>query len=437
MSIERNKVFLTQTIYNYFYQSFFLIVNFLLVPLTIKYLGNAKYGAWILLLSIVSWMNVTDFGLGNGLRNKIAQHYNISNKSITIEYIASAFVSVSLISLIICIVGMTFLLINDLSHLLNQKDTQMIDEIRVSLFIVFVGFCINFILGIYKSIANGIQKSSWNSESQAVNAILLLLFTLLLSKFCETKLIYIALIYVASLTLSNIFLMVRIYHYDKLLIASVHMMNKDRLKDILGIGFDFFVIQVCMIIIFSTDNILITKLFGLEFVTQYSIIDKIFTFGNTAFAILLISIWSAITKAYAENDHKWIQQLVKKMYLFFSFFVIGVFFVGFFLNDIVEIWIGHNMNYSFSIIALFVLYTILSAYGAIFVNVANGLGKIKLQKNLMIIAAIVNIPLSIILGHYYGFGIIGIKLGTLISLIPLWIFVPLNIYKILNTLKEK
>ena len=55
----------------------------------------------------------------------------------------------------------------------------------------------------------------------------------------------------------------------------------------------------------------------------------------------------------------------------------------------------------------------------------------------MIIAAIVNIPLSIILGHYYGFGIIGIKLGTLISLIPLWIFVPLNIYKILNTLKEK
>src|SRR5260221_2928992 len=46
-----------------------LLVNFLSVPLTIGYLGPERYGAWITIGSLLVWLQLADFGLGNGLTN--------------------------------------------------------------------------------------------------------------------------------------------------------------------------------------------------------------------------------------------------------------------------------------------------------------------------------------------------------------------------------
>lgn len=437
MHIERNKVFIKESIFNYIYQFIFISINFILVPITISYLGNIQYGALVLLLSIVSWMNIADFGLGNGLRNRIAQNYNITEEKITAEYVSSAFFTVGIISLILLIVvGTPLLFLNDLSYLLNEQDVGINYEIKISLLIIFIGFCINFMLGIYKSVANGIQKSSWTGESQAINSILLLIFMFLLLKFLSPQLIYVAFAYVISSILSNLALIFRIIRCDPVFIPNIKLVNKNKLRDILTLGFGFFILQICMIVIFSTDNLLITKLFGLKYVTEYSIIDKVFAMGNTLFAIVLIATWSGVTKAYEEKDYTWIKKIIQKIHFLFFLFVIGVIFVGVFFNTIAEIWIGSEMKYSYTIISLFTIYTILSAYGAIFVNIMNGLGKIKLQIYIMIFAAIVNIPLSIILGQYFGFGIAGIKLGTMLSLLPLWVLMPLQVYKILHTIER-
>ena len=42
-----------------------------LVPVTIDYLGKVEYGIWLTLASILSWLINLDFGIGNGLRNKL------------------------------------------------------------------------------------------------------------------------------------------------------------------------------------------------------------------------------------------------------------------------------------------------------------------------------------------------------------------------------
>ena len=45
----------------------------------------------------------------------------------------------------------------------------------------------------------------------------------------------------------------------------------------MNIGLDFFIIQIASIILFSTDNFIITQLFGPEQVTPYNIALKYFT----------------------------------------------------------------------------------------------------------------------------------------------------------------
>ena len=48
-----------------------MLVSFLSVPLTIRYLGPEQYGAWVTIGSVLAWLNLTDFGLGNGLTNAV------------------------------------------------------------------------------------------------------------------------------------------------------------------------------------------------------------------------------------------------------------------------------------------------------------------------------------------------------------------------------
>jgi len=49
-----------------------VFVSFLSVPLTISYLGQERYGAWITMASLLAWLQITDFGVGNGLTTAVS-----------------------------------------------------------------------------------------------------------------------------------------------------------------------------------------------------------------------------------------------------------------------------------------------------------------------------------------------------------------------------
>ena len=64
--------------------------------------------------------------------------------------------------------------------------------------------------------------------------------------------------------------------------------------------------------------------------------------------------------------------------------------------------------------------------------VLNGTGKISLQMYAWIFAAIINIPASIFFVKIFNFGVVGIVLGTIVSLIPVAILSPIQVIKILS-----
>ena len=46
----------------------------------IKYLGNEQYGIWSTILAIFSWIVLFDIGIGNGVRNRLAESLAKDNK---------------------------------------------------------------------------------------------------------------------------------------------------------------------------------------------------------------------------------------------------------------------------------------------------------------------------------------------------------------------
>jgi O-antigen/teichoic acid export membrane protein len=58
--------------------SFFLkvlnvAIQFLFVPILLGYLSPIKYGVWVTIGSVINWLYFFDVGLGNGLRNRLAE----------------------------------------------------------------------------------------------------------------------------------------------------------------------------------------------------------------------------------------------------------------------------------------------------------------------------------------------------------------------------
>ena len=74
-----------------------VIIAFLLVPMTLHYLNSVQYGIWLTLSSIVAWMVYFDFGLGNGLRNKLAEALAQSDFELAKSYVSTAYFLITFI----------------------------------------------------------------------------------------------------------------------------------------------------------------------------------------------------------------------------------------------------------------------------------------------------------------------------------------------------
>src|SRR5271163_2770899 len=69
-----------------------ILISFLSVPLTVHYLGAERYGVWLTISSLITWMSMTDFGLaGNALVNVLAEASGREDRTAAQHYTASSF----------------------------------------------------------------------------------------------------------------------------------------------------------------------------------------------------------------------------------------------------------------------------------------------------------------------------------------------------------
>ena len=81
-----------------------LVISFVSVPLTVHYLGSERYGVWLTIGSLLTWMSMTDFGIaGNALVNLLADAHGKEDKRLAGQHAASAFWA--LVGLSLCIGG--------------------------------------------------------------------------------------------------------------------------------------------------------------------------------------------------------------------------------------------------------------------------------------------------------------------------------------------
>lgn len=405
-------------------------ISLLLIPLTIKFINPTQYGIWLTLSSIITWAGLFDMGLGNGLRNKLAAMISLGDVSSGKSYVSSAYALLFVISTLMFAV---FYFINPYikwQQILNAPGTPAGYLSTVVLF-VFGFFCFQFVIQLINNVLTAKQAPAKTAVLSLLGQIASLAAVLFLMRFKQGQLLDVVII-IAGLPLL-VLLGGSIWYYRgsyRSLMPSLGAINFNHAKELLGVGSGFFIIQINALVLYETDNIVITQLFGPKEVTTFNVAYKLFSIVLMFFVIVITPFWSAFTEAYTKGEMEWIKSTVakiNKLWVALSVCSVCLLFVSPWLYSA---WLGKGITVPLMLSVAMCLYTITIIWQAIHVQLLNGIGKIKLQLYMGIIGSVVNIPLSIFLGKRIG--VAGVTFSNVILFVIMGTLFSIQTKKIIN-----
>lgn len=428
---ERSKLAKKNIITSFLIKGLNISLGLLLVPLTLNYLDPTRYGIWITISSIVGWMGFFDIGLGNGLRNKLAEAIAQDKEELGKVYVSTTY---AILSIIIVAVLVLFIVINPILNwnLLLNVDTSIVrlEELSLLALIVFTFFCLQFVLKLITTILRADQRPAYASVFDLFARILSLIIIFILIKTTISNLVYLGIALsctpVLVLLIASLWLFSKKYKKFR---PSLKYIDFSKARGLLTLGINFFIIHIAVILLYQTNNIVISQLFGAEQVTPYNIAFKYFSVLVMLFSIVLTPFWSAFTNAWVKKDFKWIKRVINKLLLLWGgLSVLGVVML-IFSDSIYDMWIGNKIHISFSMSTLVFIWVLINAWNSIFSQFLNGVGKVKIQMYVGFLAAILNVPLAIFLGKKLG--VEGVLLANILVLIIGLFIYPIQYSKII------
>ena len=417
---------------SFLYRGGSIAASFLLVPLTINYLDTENYGIWLTLSSFIAWFSFFDIGLGHGLRNKFAEAKALGNETLVQAYVSSAYYTIGSVSLALMLVflGLNFFI--DWTAVFNT-DKILSGDLRLLMPIVFSFFCLQLVVKLITTIYTADQKPSVQSKIGFITQALSLLLIWILTKTNESSLLVFGTIFSALPTIILLFFNFLAFSKTyKSVRPKFSLWKKVYLKDIFGLGFKFFIIQMCGIVLFSTDNLIITNIYSPKEVVPYNIALKYFSISGMIFSIILTPYWSSISEAYTKGDIKWIKKSMTNLVKISFGFLILIALMLIVSPFVYKLWIGDQVYISFSLSIFMAIFFALTNFYNPFTFFINGTGKVTIQLYSLLATSLINIPLSIFFAKNLNMGISGVIIATIVCLIPHVILSPLQYFKIIN-----
>lgn len=403
-----------------------------IVPVTLNYLGKTEYGIWLTLASILSWLINLDFGLGNGLRNKLAEALALNDLKLARIYVSTAYAVFSAGILAAFIIYFTVHGFLNWADLL-QAPTEYKALLNTLVLYVIILFLVQFLLKLITSIINADQRPALNGGLSLITNSLTLLVVYLLSLYVKSSLTIFAL--VSSGIPVVVFLIASIFLFGghfRNISPSFKYINLKYSSSLVKLGMQFFVIQISSLIVFTTGNIIITQLYGPQSVVTYNVAFKYFYMVPLVFNVALAPFWSAFTEAYVKQEFDWIKNSIRKLvYIWGILSVIAIVMV--IASDFIyKIWVGPQVQVPFMLSVASGVFVIIANWNNIFGYFINGVGKVRLQLYYSIIIAFLNIPLSIFLAKNIGLGVTGVMVSTNICLIFASVWAPIQYHKLIS-----
>lgn len=425
-SDSKDRVVLQNIFISFIIKGGALVISFLSLPAYIRYFENREVlGVWYTMLSLLTWILSFDFGIGNGLRNKLVGAIVRKDNDEIQTYVSSSYIVLAIVVIIGIALGVAVAPLMDWNAFFNISPSIVTHQTLVNVIIVsFITVMLQFFFRLITFILYALQKSALNNFIALITSASQLLYVLFApSSTIKANLEMLSFVNLLCVNLPLIFATIYVFRNElKGAAPTFRKFDRKAGMSIMVLGGMFFWNQIMYMIITGSNSLFISYFISPEKVIDYQVYYRLFSVAGMLFTLALTPMWSAITKAFEENDKQWINKYFKILNRLVVVLILLEFLLIPFLQIIFDIWLQNDtilVNYTSAIVfaifgSVFIYQTVLSTF-------ACGLGKMKLQLVFYTVGVIAKTVFIIILIPYYPHWII-VVFSDIIVLLPYCFF---------------
>ncbi len=389
-------------------------LNLISLPLAVRYLGAERYGVWATVASTVVWINLLDLGIANTLTNHISRAFALEDRTYAARYFTNALVLTAGVSVI---AGVAFALvfphINWIA-LFNVSGKVRASEVSFTVAAAALLMLLGLPCNLASKLLAGYQELHRNNLAMCAGALASVI-GLALGIGLQVSMPMLFVMSAGCLTLASLAnLLVTVTWAKPWLLPRPSLLDRGPCKELLSSGASFFLIQVAGVVVFSSDNLVVSHYLGAAEVTPYSVTWRLVGLAALLQSLIFPALWPAYAEAFARRDYAWIRRtfsLTMKATLALNLACVTMLVL--FGRTVIRVWAGPAAVPTTYLLLAMGLWALISGFMSVESCLLAALNRTREQAVLSIIAAVLNIALSIALVRHIGaLGVIG---GTILS----------------------
>lgn len=400
---ERNIIIKKNIIASFAIKMIGIILSLIIVPITINYISPTQYGLWLTISSIVTWIGYFDFGLAHGFRNRFTEAIAFNNRMLAKQYVSTTYAVLTIIFVIIAIILVSINCFIDWSTLLNVSQSYG-SELRSVFALLTVLLCLNMIAGVLTTMLTADQRPAYSALFIVIGQFLSLVVIYVLTKTTDGRLLYLAFALSGTPLLVLIVASFVVFsskrYYD--VAPSLKKIRFDLTKKIVGLGGQFFLIMICVLLTFQMVNIIIVRICGPDEVTKYNIVYKYFSVLNMVMVIIITPFWSACTDAYIKKDYVWMGNSIKKLEKVGLLSICALLVMILVSPIFYKIWLGDSIQIPLSLSVIVGVYVLAQSLCGMYIYLINGTSRVRLQLLINLCFVFISAPTMYMLCARFG-----------------------------------
>ena len=380
----------------------------ILVPLYVKYLTIEEYGIWLMILSITSFLYLTNFGIAQVVTNAVAKDISADRVDYYNKVASSGFfLLLKITSIVLVILILLYLLIDNVF-------SEMSESMRIPLAITILSILITFPFQVYRNVLRGLNLIHLEQISLIIFGNLIRYIGIIFSLLSGFKLVALALIFSITSFLpsfgAGVFLKKIIPKFS----ISRQYIDLEYTKSMIKPGSHFFILMVSSSFLFGINTLVIGSVMGPSFVPPYAIPMQIMVLIMSTIGLASTNKMPIITGLFKAKEFYKLRGLYNDL-IFFSFLIafIAIINLIFFGETIIVIWAGPSIFYGNDLLYLMLVFLLASALRWPSDSFLYASENHIEYTYITIVEGILNVSLTIILTYLYG--IKGTIIGTLIA----------------------
>jgi O-antigen/teichoic acid export membrane protein len=395
------------------------------VPLTLKYLGNERFGLWMTISSVLAMASFADFGVGNGVLSNVAKAFGKDDMEGVRKTVSSGFALLNSIAILLLLSFFwTYRFVN-WADFFRVASPQARSEAGPALAVFALCFALNISMDVVQRVQLGLQQGYRYGLWQLCGSMAGLIGVLdgiWLHVSLPMLVVAIAGAPIIATTLNAI-------HFFGFvrpdLRPSREFVSRDVIVQIAKLGGLFFVLQAVVAASFSADNFIIARIFGAVSVPEYSIPQRMFALIAVLLATLVAPFWPAYGEAISRRDIAWVRHTLRRSLLI-------VFVLSFIASSLLLLlaprliywWVGSRIHPPFLLLLGLAIWSVMECCSFTLGAFLNGATAVRFQISVSVTFGVVCVIMKVLLTRH--FGLAAVPWSTIISCVLVqvlpWVF---------------